>query len=722
MRKGNTAVDSSCEELDPRPLSGEAALHTELSHEEGARNSLLTKALLSLGLTQEIGDTRWSLWVATFSATNVLLFSLFRRFLLPGEGDATVSLDQPELFIYSLVLSLLTSAGFLLLVSEYLRKPPRRVLRYGGELIALAALGVITLTSLFLSVFGVELLPTPFFGDIKGEGVAEIATWMFFGIAWWIPLRSRFAELFQRDAESFLRQKAPEESAAILAPTGEQDGGEVFHLTEGKLAPAPLTVIRGVALVKNRGGGPDETPLLRQAGDLLQRGSLIVRGKVDAAPCSSNTFDDFFVRTGWADEQRKALLQSESEANRQLARTVSTVSVAAIAITLVLAGLARGAVLPLYPFGYLDLTATLLIALLPIELLLFVRFFRSGVIERFFQFGVVFQDFALFERLQRMNKIVFRIGTQTPFVGAARTTGFQLVDERVDRDSFFGVVFALLRNADNPAHVSIREYCYENCPKADLYPVTAEDSDGQSYVSGCVQGAPFLVGTEEALIARGVHLEVSEAYHAQRARFLRYYVALGQEVVGSFTVEPPFYGEMPRLVSAIRRYHLRPILEGIGIDREELDYLGKELGFELADIREASGVERGAVKRGAGEEDTFTVLLSPEEEHSLAPQEGRGLALTWFRESLWNVSFPGVLLLRRDLFPVLRLYVFARRLHFAQRAATVFVVASVFGIGGGSLLLGLSPLLALVIALAVLFGGMSVFCGLLFRFSLTHDR
>jgi len=95
-------------------------------------------------------------------------------------------------------------------------------------------------------------------------------------------------------------------------------------------------------------------------------------------------------------------------------------------------------------------------------------------------------------------------------------------------------------------------------------------------------------------------------------------------------------------------------------------------------------------KREEGEEDTLYVLLSPEEgqfsedcglhqsgeEHD---EQAPVLAMTWFRETLWNVSFPGILLVNRRISPVRRLIVLSRLFYWMRAVVAILAVLLVLG-------------------------------------------
>src|SRR5690606_25114790 len=93
-----------------------------------------------------------------------------------------------------------------------------------------------------------------------------------------------------------------------------RDGFELsgpVRLDSGMTAPAPLVVIRGLAMVRLSGG---ETPVLRQSGDELPVGAVILKGNLEGT-----SREDRGDRSEWVSEMLGRALEFErkqSEAER----------------------------------------------------------------------------------------------------------------------------------------------------------------------------------------------------------------------------------------------------------------------------------------------------------------------------------------------------------------------------------------------------------------------
>lgn len=693
-------------DYEPQQLEGEMGSTVRI---EGEAEGQDEAASLSW---EEVRSLRWSLWISSFAVINVLLFSFLQSFVQPDAtaGDAPVHVTGMTGRILSVVLILLVLSGTSVLWREWINRRSSAKYSYG------AGLGLLALTTM-LTLLSVKQVVLE--GIVADSSVWTIhhSVWSLFCAAWFIALSERL-HLSVRGIATLrgLWTRSAHLNTVSHIKGGEDGGqnglhlreGEGLRLTEGQVAPCAMRVSRGLCLVRPRAGGRSETPLLRQSGDELLAGSLIIRGTIEAVALGSEESDP---AREWVRAQGAHCLRSDDahvSSSFRLTQIV-LVGVAAVSLCLLVAAL-FGISLPTFflatPF-FLSTPPSLtafsvtsiiendpylvlfLLGVTPVvELVLAWSGLRNGFLRRFFESEIVIRDFRIFEGLRKVQTVVFRIGSRSPLIGSAGVREFQLIDERVDLSRLFGVISGILRNTEDPSFIAVREYCFDRTPKPELFRIEEEVND-KGLVGGVVQSAHFMIGSEAALLERGIHLEVSEAFYEQAEFMTRLYVAVGNEVVGSFIVEPPFFAEMPKIVHALRRQHIRPILEGIDVDPEELDELGDMLGFELVDIRAFSG-EGASSEQGlesdAAVDDTLYVLLSPEE-GGLSPQgedEERQsrLMMTWFRETLWNVSFPGILLATRRLSPVTRLIALSK-LFYWMRSGVMW--CSILLLSGGIL-------------------------------------
>ncbi|MGA1191847.1 MAG: hypothetical protein ACO3XO_06165, partial [Bdellovibrionota bacterium] len=550
------------------------------------------------------------------------------------------------------------------------------------------------------------------------------SVWSLFCAAWFIAVSERL-HLSVRGIATlrniWMRSPHPSMSREIQeieygVPSGQAlKEGQGLRLTEGHVTPCTMRVSRGLCLVRPRAGGRSETPLLRQTGDELLAGSFLLKGTIEAVALGSEESDP---AREWVGAQGAHCLKSDDAHISAFFRLTQIVlfAVTSISLCLLLASL-FGVSLPTFflatpvALSVASVTSIIedepyfvlfLLGLTPVvELALAWSGLRNGFLRRFFESDIVVRDFRIFEGLRKVQTVIFRIGSRSPLIGSAAVREFQLIDERVDLSRLFGVIFGILRNTEDPSFVAVREYCFDHTPRPELFRIEEEVNE-KSLIGGAIQGAHFMIGTEAALLERGIHLEVSEAFYEQAEFITRLYVAVGNEVVGSFIVEPPFFAEMPKIVHTLRKQHIRPILEGIDVEPGELDELGDMLGFELVDIRAFSdggpSQEQG-IESGASLDDTLYVLLSPEEvgfdSKGEQGEEEPWLMMTWFRETLWNVSFPGILLVTRRLSPVTRLIALSKLFYWMRSGVMWCSMLLVFGgmFGAGFRMVGLTQVM-----------------------------
>ncbi|MCB0330109.1 MAG: hypothetical protein KDD70_10605 [Bdellovibrionales bacterium] len=692
-------------ETSIRPFSHPSSAHSDarLGSEEPLGVGLRSADLQGSGIG-------WSVWLSTFGAANTILFYIVTSLIAAEETESVSTfLTGSRVFAYALVLSLLAfGASMLLIVEQVMRSragqlPHGQALQshsfgvmsiFGGNLAALVASFAVSFVSIFLLFTSVsrELLLT----------TSEQAIGIAFVVSWWIVFRGKATKYISGNYGPCGNSGPADYSIGHLhrsdSVTQRNSGNSSVRLDSAQYSPARLKVVRGVALVRLRGGGKDELPVLRQTGDILPAGSFVVRGSVEGEKVA----DDGSNSLLWVDEKREREISAETNACAKAERSSQFMMLVGSLLLL-------GTVIALHfssktdgkQIYFLGISGLLVMTLVELPVLFSV--FRQGIIRKLYQLGFTGVSLKGLPQFRNIHRTIFRLGPRSPLVGAAKVREFSLVDDRVDKDRLLGVVFALLRNSQDPALTAVREYCFQRTLHTDLFRVEAQDEDGASLVVGKVQGALFFIGKEEALVARGVQLEVSEAFYASGSLLRHYHVALGDEVVGTFVVEPPFFAEMPRLVERLRKDHIRPMLEGVGVDEAELDRLGKELGFELADIRQDEQSVGGSrlLKESYPRDHSLLVVLSPEESlpKEFLNEESQGEPvssippITWFRESLWNLSFPGILMVGRELIPLYRLLKFSRLYSAILRgipgAAAVAICAVFLGLRYG--FLGLVP-------------------------------
>ncbi|NBW41274.1 cation-translocating P-type ATPase [bacterium] len=652
-------------DYEPQQLEGDAgsAIREQVPSDESNESSSLSWS--------EIFSLRWSLWLSSFAAINLVLFQTSQIFFEPnGMAENSGIRGGTTTSVFSVLLLLLAFSVTVALWKEWVAGKSSSRYPYGANLVLVSLASIVTLLSI-KQVFLWGLM------DEFTQQLCHQSVWILFCAAWFVAFREKLY-LSIRGIVNGDEQLYGENEELRRELSGDHGS----RLTAGNTVPYRMQVTRGLCLIRPRAGGKSETPLLRQAGDELPAGALMLKGTVEGTRLRS---EESNPAQEWVSVQANHFLKEEDADVLGSYRVVQAIflGLAVAALSWLMLQLFGGVIaVPL------ELNLVLgVFALAPaFELILLWSGLRNGFARRFFESGVVIRDFRIFQGLRKVQTVVFRIGSQSPLIGSAVVRDFQLIDERIDLPRLFGIVFGILRNSEDPFFTAVRDYCFECSPRPELFRIEEEESERQ-LMSGSVQGAQFLVGTEDALLEHGIHLEVSEAFYEQADFTTRLYLAVGNEVVGSFLIEPPFFAEMPKLIQALRKQHIRPILEGIDVDPVELDELGETLGFELVDIRDSEVSES---KREEGEEDTLYVLLSPEEgqfsedcglhqsgeEHD---EQAPVLAMTWFRETLWNVSFPGILLVNRRISPVRRLIVLSRLFYWMRAVVAILAVLLVLG-------------------------------------------
>ena len=714
-------------DYEPQQLEGEMGSTVRLEREAEGQEEATSLSW------EEVRSLRWSLWISSFAAINVLLFSFLQSLVQPEAtaGDAPLIAAGMAGKILSVVLIVLVLIGTSVLWKEWMKGRSTVKYSYGAGLALLALATTLTLLS-------VKQVVIHGLGADSSVWTIHHSVWGLFCAAWYVALREQL-HLSLRGMATLrgVWTRAPhlnsvgqsqENEYGVLSGQALKEElalreGQGLRLSEGQVAPCSMRVSRGLCLVRPRAGGRSEVPLLRQSGDELFAGSLLLKGTIEAIALGSEESEP---AREWVEAQGAHCLKSDDSHVSSFFRLMQIVLFGVAVASLLILGVSLfGISLPMFflatPVALSASAATSIIENEPylvlfllgvtpvVELILAWRGLQNGFLRRFFESEIVIRDFRIFEGLRKVQTVVFRIGSRSPLIGSAGVREFQLIDERVDLSRLFGVVFGILRNTDDPSFVAVREYCFARTAKPELFRIEEEVCD-KGLVGGLVQGAHFMIGTEAALLERGIHLEVSEAFYEQAEFMARLYVAVGNEVVGSFIVEPPFFAEMPKIVHTLRRQHIRPILEGIDVDPGELDELGDILGFELVDIRafsDGGSSSENGLQSDTTLDDTLYVLLSPEEGGSDSnveneEQEPR-LMMTWFRETLWNVSFPGILLVTRRLSPVTRLIALSKLFYWMRNSVLLCSILLAVGgvLGGGLRLIGLMQVM-LVMAGSVL--------------------
>lgn len=493
-------------------------------------------------------------------------------------------------------------------------------------------------------------------------GVVFLAPVLFFVVArHWLEARV---------ASTMHALAAPPWLLASASPIGER-----MAFAAGEEISADGEVVEGAAAVSERRLGGVMVPQIKAPGDLVFSGSVVTQGSLTmqvsgtAEDSLAATFDSLLTtRVRAAEQQDRALVREHW-----------------YCLALMALALAAGVAWSEFDWGVeavLQVTcAVLLVGVAPF-FLRFEALVPGALLGALYREGALARGWQALVKIARSSQLVIWHEPELE-IGGFTVQEVRVLDERVESDSLFSVLLAVLSGSKEPfAEVLAREL-HARAKVLTPFALTDYRPVAGLGIAATVAGAEISVGTEDFLLQRGVQLQPTDVVPSAGADTLTWYAAIGDEVVASIVLTRPFAGEGESLVEELQAAGVRTVLCSTA-PQEVADEVGKRAKIELASVFGGCALDQAA------ERTAQAALLAwggvhprrtPPAEVTLAP----------FDQLLWDTESADVLLFERSLASVGRVF---RRSRLALSVATqnrFFSVGLTLFLLGGALIGAFTP-------------------------------
>lgn len=666
----------------------------------------------------------WSLWLSSFGVCNIALYHFFSILFV---GEVNHELISSRIAVYTIILCVIALTSAAALIGSFFTNVNSLNSNISSRSLLSISLTTVTKGSIFVvvSYFLIKSIYLGFYSiaDELAAKAAENAVFSVCVYAWWIALRNVLAILaaerigytafdrgvsesdlsdsnypLESDGSKYRNQQQSYPNVAVSDESEVVRGEMLYTIGEGSVLRQSMVIKRGLSLIEQRESAGAGSLVIRQSGDVVLAGSRVVKGRFSATAIERAA--DKLMH--WFVERLNCLLlevQNEPQKFRQTILLGTFIVAICLGLIAYFSGLmgATGSIYDLLKLSILDNIFTAFSVVIILDVFLFQYLQKPLSMTKLFFKGVMLSSSYVFSKLARVNSVSFRVQSADSGVGSAKVIDFQLIDQRIDRSQLLSVVFALLRNGEDRLAQAVREYCFIGSAQQQLFNVEGESQTNSGVICGTIQGIQFLFGSEQALLESGVHLDLSDTLDASintknSDRTEKLFLAIGKDVVARFLVKLPFFAEMSSVVADLRSMGIKPVLVSNSIEQEDLDELGKEVGFYTTDIHvepatgvvssELRGIEifnrahagnTGTMKKV---ESDLEVLFEPADEQiirSSHEQSYQPLIVTWFRPALWNLNHVGVLMTDKNLISVSDVLRRARKLQSISTAYTILL-------------------------------------------------
>ena len=455
---------------------------------------------------------------------------------------------------------------------------------------------------------------------------------------------------------------SPEQTGGVARIAAAQiKVGDVVIVSSQEYVPVDGEIVHGVAeIIERRLGGLGRTKI-KGRNQPIYAGSQVLSGELHLK-ASALQEDSLFG--GFISGLDKVLEEESGKENTRLLSRMYFGSVIFLALCTTLFWHDRGAPVS----QILDASiGVLLIGLLPRSMLLLSRVSRMAITGSFKK-GVAVASAEAQSKLSQVSKVVL----DYPSIVALRETkvlSFEILDQRVDEKTLHSVLLSLLGDSDGGFQRKAFELIRSRVDIPLLFPVTDFHEYTDKGIIGTVQGVDFSVGNEAFLVERGVQFQTSDVPVVAQGKTC-VYVAMKDEVVARFIVDPNSPDDISRCVETLRASSIRVLL------------CGTESATEIDSFANSAGIERVSTFGGLSSEEYSTKLKSlknvaffakaPMGEH---PSRDAFLTCTYFDEVLWNERGADLTLYRSGIAPLGEAIVDAR--HLVSRKLLVLITSIV---------------------------------------------
>ncbi|NMC61562.1 MAG: hypothetical protein GYA55_00185 [SAR324 cluster bacterium] len=627
--------------------------------------------------------------VGVFACVNIVLTELV---LFKGP-EARKSLLVP----YVILLLLLLATQLYQSIRQYWR-PSLNALK--SFRLSAKILRLIAVLSLFMGA--TQALISTFY---LGEGLlhAELAITTIFLLSLVDFLESRILLTFGRDSIYSVSDLAPFSTLASQDEEGFANKGQKISnriptekiekkmrvaLKPGEIVPADSVIVAGHGSFCERRHDFSLSMQFKKAGDRTYAGSRVLEGnfivQTEATPFNSDIAGYF--------EQMNASLNGIVPEIEKLRRIEQIAFVLIIFATFGAALYWTGTGASLEKISWV--IASGMLASLVVHGLHVIIMGFSAVFSRLAREGIFCgKPLECFSKIGGIKNVVVEYVASRP-PGRYAIKNFKVLDERVDEKAMWSLLLSMFCKSKNQMFKDLAEFIAEGKRSLSIQEVSEWEELEDDGLQGKLQDSLFLLGSEEVLLAKGVHFELSDALDSVEGRREKeLFVACGKQLLARFAVENPFEIDGKVLNDSLHNLGLRLSL----LSKEEnpvVDELGKRIGLELSAI---TGAISDKVFQERLEFLKPCALLVSDENPSQV-YEAADLRMTYFNKNKWDFNQSDVVFFSRSLnliprlFRLSRLELFARHL-ILRTSIPLGVVMIVLG------LWGLMPPIAIVGAL-----------------------
>lgn len=501
--------------------------------------------------------------------------------------------------------------------------------------------------------------------------------------------RRRLTTLQGWKQEGKVRVAAPTPGTWQLVARHQLEAGDIFRIEEGDIVPLDGKIVAGGCDVLERRFSGYPSPRLRDQGQMVYAGSVVRHGFADCEVVNIAEDTGFSYFTSALSKTLNEPIESDYRGFRAQQGVNFGLILGAIVATATLIMRGESTL-----FALNVASSILFLTFIPTILNTFF-ILRRVILTKLFERGVLLRSAAVIEKLSKVSTLFIDYPCP-PSATQQKVMAFDILDERIERESVLAVLLSLLSGSEDEVHRAVSQHLRDNPSTRPTirhvrhfqYHPTLVGS-GSGGVTGVIEGAPFVFGNEQFLLDQGVQIQASDVENIDNDEELLF-LAVHDEVIARVRVS-----SLPWLSGADLQGRLQKIGVRAFLCSEErtskLDLFGKQAGFELSSILE-----------GLSKEDMNERLAAP---HSAffatnphVASSGAETSISKFSELLWELSLTDVTIFRKDPEVFLEIFSITKRV---ERMKWMSLVA-----GGvltvGAYLLSFSPIASPTLSAALL--------------------
>lgn len=469
----------------------------------------------------------------------------------------------------------------------------------------------------------------------------------------------------------------------------ELEAGDIFRIEEGDVIPLDGKIVAGGCEVVERRFSGFGSPRLRDQGQTVYAGSTVQHGFADCEVVNIAEDSGFSYFTSALSKSLNEPIDSDYKGFRIQQGVNAGLMLGAIVAT---GGLIAKGAEPLFALNVAS--SILLLTFIP-TLLNTYFIVRRVLLTKLFERGVLLRSAGVIEKLSAVDTLFIEY-PYPPTLAQQQVQAFDILDERIERESVVGVLLSLLSGSEDETHRAISLHLREHLGLQptirhvrhfQYHPTLV--GNGSGGVTGVLEGAPFVFGNEQFLLDHGVQIQASDVEEIGAEEELLF-LAVHDEVIARVRVSALPWLAGARLQERLQKVGVRAFL--CGEERgSKLDGYGKQAGFELSSILE--GLSRDDRHERLAEPQSAFFSLNP---HTAA--SGAETSMSKFSELLWELSLTDVTLFRKDPDVFIEIFSLVKRV---ERIKGALLIGSIV-LTIAAYLLSFSPLASPTLSAALL--------------------